>query len=146
MERSPCMLCPSVTMQVSSIDHVWTVERSRDPFVTTALRRRGCPESSGPKDKGHLSVCAVMHSMVVAIIVVMFKWPRHSHGGIRHQQSVNRRQSDSALRPHTGLGTECLEIIGLTWPLHTIESAGGVMWTRAGSNVADAAAADEHRW
>ena len=62
-----------------------------------------------------------MHSMVVAITVVTFKWPRHSHGVMRHQLSANRRQSNSALRPRTGL--------------QTIEAAGHAVVARAGSNV-----------
>ena len=89
--------------------------------MNTALPKIGCPESSGLKDKGHLSVCAVMHSMVVAITVVTFKWPRHSHGVMRHQPSASRRQSNSALRPRTGL--------------QTIETASHAVVARAGSNV-----------
>ena len=108
-------------MRVSSVDRVLIVERSRDPFVNTALPKIGCPENSGLKDKGHLSVCAVMHSMVAAITVVTSKWPRHSHGEMRHQLPMGRRHSDITLRPRT--------------ELQTIEIASHAVVARAGSNV-----------
>ena len=127
MERSPCMLCPSVTTRTPSLGHVWTVDESRDAFAIIVWPKTGCPENCGPKGKGHLSACTAMHSMAVATIVVMFKWPRHLRGGRRRHQPVNRRHSDSALRPYTGLGTGRLGSIGLIWPLYTGKLAGCAM-------------------